>query len=198
MKVLWFSLFLLLIDQTSKILVKGSTLFGIKGMPLHHSTPVFGNWFNITFIENPGMAFGLEVAPKLFLTVFSIVAAAAILFYLWKVKDAPFWYRFSLSLIFSGAVGNVIDRTFYAKWYGYGDLFYGEVVDFIHFDIWQGMVNIPLIGERYIQLFPIWNVADMAIFVGVFLLFFVQNSYYRQLEEKKKAQTFTENIPTVE
>lgn len=187
MKVLWFSLFLLVADQVTKVLVKGSSFFGIQGMPLHHSIPVWGNWFNITFIENPGMAFGLEVAPKLFLTLFSIAAAIAILVYLWKVKDAPFWYRLSLAMIFSGAVGNVIDRTFYGKLYGYADWFHGEVVDFIHFDIWQGMINIPILGERYIQLFPIWNVADMAICVGVVLLFLVQNSYYRQLEAKHKS-----------
>jgi signal peptidase II len=199
MKVLWISLFLIIADQITKILVKGSSTLGITGMPLHHSEKVWGlDWFRITFIENPGMAFGLEVAPKLFLTLFSIAAAIGILYYLWKVQDAPFSYRFSLALIFSGAVGNVIDRTFYAKVYGYGDWFYGEVVDFIHFDIWEGAVNIPFVGERYIQLFPIWNIADMAICIGVVLLFLVQNKYYEQLEAKQKNDASLEDAVSID
>lgn len=181
MRVLWLSLAIIIIDQITKVLIKGSEWLGIKGMHLGESRPVFGDWFKITFTENAGMAFGIEWVPKLFLTLFSVLATIGIVWYLYRVRKQHIGYRLSLAAIIAGAFGNIIDRVFYAKWYGYGDLFYGEVVDFIHFDIWRGNLPdwLPIWGGQWTALFPIWNVADMSIVVGVMAIMIFQGRFHK-------------------
>lgn len=185
MRVLWFSVALLVVDQLTKVLV-------VVNMTPGMSIPVLGDWFKLTFTTNPGMAFGLEIAPKLGLTLFSIIATIAIFFYIRAIRNYPLGYRLALAGILAGAAGNVIDRTFYGVIYQGRPLFYGEVVDFIHFDIWRGMADLPLLGERFVALFPIWNVADMAIVVGVAVAILLQGSAHRAMEKSEEPETSDE------
>lgn len=190
MRVLWFSVALLFVDQLTKLLV-------VLTMTPGTQIPIIGDWFKLTFTTNPGMAFGLEVVPKLGLTLFSIAATVAIFFYLRFVRDYPLGFRLALAGILGGAAGNVIDRTFYGVIYQDLPLFHGEVVDFIHFDIWRGMADIPLIGERFIALFPIWNVADMAIVIGVVAVILLQGSAHRAMHPPDEPEPSSEPLPDV-
>jgi len=182
MRVLWFSFALLALDQASKFAV-------VRYMSYGESIPILGDLLRFTYTTNPGMAFGLEVGPKLFLSLFSIVASIAMIVYLWVVRTAPLGYRLALAGVLGGAAGNVIDRTFYGLWMPdqSAPLFYGEVVDFIHIDLWRGWVDIPVLGPAYIPLFPIWNVADMAIVIGVVFIIVLQNHYQRKLRQTQEA-----------
>lgn len=176
MRVLWFSLTLLVLDQATKFAV-------VRYMAYGESIPVLGDLLKFTYTTNPGMAFGLEVGPKLFLSIFSIVATVAMIVYLWVVRSAPLGYRLALAGVLGGAAGNVIDRTFYGRIMPdqSAPLFYGEVVDFIHIDLWRGWLDIPVLGPTFIPLFPIWNIADMAIVIGVVFIILMQNHYQRKL-----------------
>ncbi len=183
MRVLWVSLALLLVDQATKQLVHSAMAPG-------QSIPLLGDLLKLTYTTNPGMAFGMTIGPKLFLTLFSIVATVLIVAYLWTVRRGPWGYRVSLALIVGGALGNIIDRTFYGLLYGYGPLFHGEVVDFIHVDLWRGVVAdwVPFWGGGYMALFPIWNVADMAIVVGVAAIIVFQKQFHEGLERMRVRQ----------
>jgi signal peptidase II len=178
MRVLWVSLAILVVDQLTKVWV-------VQTMFPGQSIPVLGDWFKLTYTTNPGIAFGLEVGPKLALSLFSVVATMAIVAYLWYVRSGPLGYRIALATIIGGAMGNVIDRTFYGLVMPGQDapLFFGEVVDFIHFDIWRGMVDLPLVGSVYVPLFPIWNVADMAIVLGVATIIIFQSRFHAEMTQ---------------
>ncbi len=177
MRVLGLAYAIVVVDQLTKVAVRLS-------MVLHESIPVVGRLFRLTFTENPGMAFGLTLGSKLFLTLFSIVATGLIAAYLWHVRQGPRGYRVALALILGGALGNIIDRTFYGLIWGYGPLFYGNVVDFIHLDVWQGVIPeaVPLIGGAFVALFPIGNVADLTIIAGVVAILLSQKRYHAYLE----------------
>lgn len=151
-------------------------------MRIGDSIPMVGDWLKLTFTENPGMAFGISLGSSLVVTVLAIIATLLIVIYLHAIRDQHVGYRTSLSLILGGAIGNIIDRIFYARIFEYGGFFRGEVVDFIHIDLWSGRLPewIPLLGDRYMALFPIWNVADMSIVIGVGLVLFFQKSYQRE------------------
>jgi signal peptidase II len=164
---------IIIIDQLSKFYVKG---FYIPFLGIHHpgigygeKHEIIGSLLRITFVENPGMAFGINIgiSSKLFLSLFSIVASVGILIYLYKNRDQGFMLRFSLAMILGGAVGNLIDRVFYGVLYGYAPLFQGKVVDFIDVDFF----DINLFGTLY-DRWPVFNVADMAVSIGVILLIF--------------------------
>ena len=184
MRVLFVSLFVVIIDQVTKFLVKGGTipLLNIKagGMQLGESINVMGDFFKLTFVENPGIAFGIDVndISKLFLSIFSLVAAIGILYYLWKSKEQKLVVRVALAFILGGAIGNFIDRAFYGMMYGYAPIFYGKVVDFFNFDFF----DFTIFGRTY-DRFPIFNIADSAVTVGVILLVI----FYRSPEEIKAA-----------
>lgn len=177
MKVLYSTLFIVIIDQVSKLLVKGFSIpflgVHVEGMRYAESIKVFGESVKITFVENPGMAFGIEVgeASKLFLSLFSLAASIGIIFYLYKVRHHKLIVRFSLALILGGALGNFIDRAFYGIFYDYAPLFYGRVVDFIHVDFF----DFTLFGHRF-NSFPIFNIADSSVTVGVILLMIFHKS----------------------
>jgi signal peptidase II len=181
MRVLWFAFAILALDQVSKTLVH---LFMVPGQ----SISVIGEVLKFTYTTNPGMAFGLQVGPKLFLTVFSIAATIGLIWYLWMVRRGPVGYRLALAAVIGGALGNVIDRTFYGVIYGYAPLFHGDVKDFIHVDLWRGFVDIPLLGPQFIPLFPIWNVADMGIVLGVVAIILTQKSLRRSIEERLEGE----------
>ncbi len=175
MRVLWVSFALVVVDQLTKAWVQVSMVPG-------ESIPLVGTLLRLTYTTNPGMAFGLTLGSKLFLTLFSIAATVMIGGYLWVVRHGPVGYRLSLALILGGAAGNIIDRTFYGAFQG-APLFYGEVVDFIHVDLWRGYLPewVPFFGGNFLALFPIWNVADMAIVVGVTAIIVFQRRFHEGL-----------------
>lgn len=195
----------LVVDQVSKFWVKTS-------MHLNEAFPVFGEWFYIHFIENPGMAFGLEfggVSGKLFLSVFRIVAVVFIAAYLRSLtrhKAHP-GFVISVGLVLAGAVGNVIDSMFYGLIFsesppfssataelfpaggGYAGFLHGHVVDMLYFPLidtrWPDWV--PVVGGDRFQFFrPIFNVADSAITIGMALIILNQKKYFRSVEKAKR------------
>lgn len=152
----------------------------MKTMYLGQQIHLVGDWLKFTYTENPGMAFGITFGPRGMVTVFSVIATFLITLYLFKVRKGYFPYRASLAFILGGAVGNIIDRVFYGAVFGGDSLFVGRVVDFIHVNIWSGFIpeSLPLIGGTYLSLFPIWNVADMAIVCGVVGILYFQKKYH--------------------
>jgi signal peptidase II len=173
------------LDQAIKIYVKTHFVLGEEFV-------VF-DWFKIYFVENNGMAMGFEFggkAGKLFLTLFRLVAITGIIYWLVqnikrKVHNAVI---IAISLIFSGAVGNIIDSVFYGVIFDHpknkvatlfpestnGEFLYGKVVDMFYFPFWEGVLPewVPFIGGEMFTFFQyIFNPADSFIFIGVTLLF---------------------------
>jgi len=171
---------ILLLDQTSKILVKTTMAIG-------EAIPVFGKWFYILFVENNGMAFGWELSEaswgKIFLGVFRIVA---VVFLFWllhylvkkKVKDGPL---VGLSLITAGALGNIIDGMFYGLIFGYAGFMQGRVVDMLYFPLFTFPQWVPFLGGE-IFFSPIFNIADSAITIGIFYMIIFQWKFIRNFE----------------
>ena len=204
----------LILDQASKFWVK-------TNMYLDQSIPVFGNWFYIHFIENPGMAFGMELwgdYGKLLLTLFRLAAAGGFTWYLLKLirEEAHPGLIISISLVLAGAVGNIIDSVFYgvifseSPYYstdvavflppegGYGKLLHGNVVDMLYFPIIDGYWPdwIPFIGGDRFQFFrPVFNIADAAISVGLAIIIIWQRKFFKKEEEQAspEAETPQEN-----
>lgn len=161
-----FAAIFVLIDQATKLAVKGFSLFGIEheGMRRGFGFEVIGDFFRITFVENDGFAGGHGLGKFQFmLSVISLVASAALSYFLFKIRDAAGIVKFSVALILAGAFGNLIDRMFYGVFYGYSSLCRGSVVDF--FD-----VDIPDISFLPYNRWPVFNVADACVTVGVVLL----------------------------
>ncbi len=174
----------LLVDQISKIYIKTNFF-------INEEVKVF-DWFRIHFIENEGMAWGAEIPGeygKLILTLFRIVAVAGIAWWLWDSvkKKASNYLIVAIALIFTGALGNIIDSVFYGVVFNdsyhqvatafsenpYGTWFHGEVVDMFYFPIWEGFLPswLPLWGGKHFTFFnAIFNVADVAISTGVGIL----------------------------
>jgi len=181
----------LIIDQTIKIIVK-------THMYLHDNIRI-ANWFYIYFTENNGMAFGMELFGKLFLTTFRIAAVILIGWYLYKMvkSGAKTGFIVCVSLIFTGAVGNIVDSMFYGVIFnestntqiaslfpaagGYSSLLYGKVVDMFYFPIidtywpmWMPFVG----GEHFIFFSPIFNFADSCISCGIIALIIFYSKYF--------------------
>lgn len=159
---------LIMLDQITKVYFKGFELLGIshQGYRLYDSDVVIPGVLNFTFVENPGMAFGIEFGEgKLLLSLFSIVASIFLAVFIYKIRNEHKGIVTGFTLILSGAAGNMIDRVFYGVFYDYGPLFFGKVVDFIQ-------VNIPdMFGYSH---FPVFNVADSCVTIGMVLLFIYQ------------------------
>ena len=184
---------ILLIDQIIKIWVK-------TNMTLHEVISVT-SWFKICFIENNGMAYGMEIGSKLLLSLFRIVAISVGVYYLYlqTIRRAKFGYIACLALVIAGAVGNVIDCMFYglifnasSEYYtsfvvpfgtGYAPFLMGKVVDMFYFPLivttWPEWIPVYG-GSEFIFFSPIFNFADASISVGVVLLLLF---YRKELSE---------------
>lgn len=191
MRVLFVTLVVVLADQLTKFFVKGGILPIINiradGMFYGQSIEVIGDFFKITFVENPGLAFGIDVnnTTKLLLSLFTLAASIGIFLYLYKSKDQKFIIRFALALILGGAIGNLIDRTFYGVFYGYAPIFYGKVVDFFNVDFF----DFTLFGRTF-ERWPIFNIADASVTFGVILLLI----FHKTAPHEKKSDEFKSEI----
>jgi signal peptidase II len=160
---------------------------------------VFGDVFKLHYLTNPGMAFGMKLGTvygKLILTIFRLFAMVGIAYYLYMLikKNVHAGLLFCVALILGGAIGNVIDSTFYGvliegnlpKDAPFG-MFYGQVIDMFYVDIWEGRLPdwIPGIGGDYMSLWPVFNIADSSIFVGVFTILIFQKKFFKPEEESE-------------
>ncbi len=204
------AILLLILDQATKLYFKGFSFFGIEHEGLQYGViEVIGDFVKFVYVENPGMAFGMKFIPKIILSLFSIFAGIGLAIYLHKLKGYSIWVRIGIMLIFAGAVGNLIDRVFYGVIFSeqpsvflmnpvdklvYQDIFagipifYGHVVDFIQVDI----PDINILGLYYTH-WPVFNVADSCVSVGVVLLLIVHHKIPPFREVFGKDKTNIEN-----
>ena len=189
----------LVIDQVIKIWVK-------THMMLHEQIEVL-SWFKIVFIENNGMAYGMEIGSKLVLSIFRIIAIAFLGWYIAQQvrKQARWGYIICLAMIMAGAAGNIFDSMFYglifnasSEFYtsyfvpfgtGYAPFLMGKVVDMFYFPLivttWPDWV--PYVGGNpYVFFSPIFNFADSSISVGVVLLLLFYRKEISEITLKKK------------
>lgn len=183
MKALYVSLIIVIVDQITKLLVKGFAIsflgLNFEGMYLGQMIPVWGDFFRLTFVENPGMAFGYDPGEsfKLIISIFSLIASIGLVIYLYVIRDKSLSLRIAIACILGGAVGNLIDRTFYGVFFDYAPLFYGKVVDFFDFDFF----NFTLFGRSY-DRWPVFNIADAAVTIGVLILILLYKKH-NEIEE---------------
>lgn len=184
MKVLYLSFIVVIIDQVTKLIVKGFSIpflnFNYDGMFIGQTIPVIGNFFRITFIENPGMAFGYDPgsAFKFWVTLFSLIASIGLIIYIYLIRQKSLSLRIAIALILGGAIGNLIDRMFYGVLFDYAPLFYGRVVDFFDVDFF----DFTLFGKSY-DRWPIFNIADAAVSIGVLVLIVFYKKHQREENE---------------
>jgi len=164
----WLAALFVIIDQSSKLAIKGFNFLGFAHRGIHYSEQinVIGSFLHFIHVENPGGPFSIQFgSAKIFLSLFSVIASIALSWYLYKLKPHSGWIKTGVALILAGAVGNLIDRVFYGVIFGEGALFYGRVVDFIQVDI----PSVIIFGTKY-ESYPIFNVADSVVTIGVALL----------------------------
>jgi signal peptidase II len=178
LKVLYVTLVIVIADQITKILVKGFSIpfLGIEweGMYYGQTIPLIGDVLRLTYIENPGMAFGIDLGGKVFFALFSIIACIGIFWYLFMIRQERLRIRLPFALILGGAFGNLIDRVFYGVFYGEAPLFQGAVVDFIDVIFF----NINIFGYEMTR-WPVFNIADSAVTIGVILLLIFHREAFR-------------------
>jgi signal peptidase II len=203
LKCLWGAvsavLLLLIVDQASKVWVK-------THMQLYDSIEIL-SWFKIHFTENPGMAFGIEFVNTYILTIFRIIVVSLLGVFIYKLIKRNFTFGFimCLSLILAGALGNIIDCTFYGVLFdtsygqvatfmpekgGYSTFLHGRVVDMLYFPLikttWPSWVPFWA-GQELIFFRPIFNIADSSICVSVFiLLLFYRHSLSASFAKEKE------------
>ena len=194
---------ILLVDQIIKIWVKTS-------MPLHDSIHIT-DWFYITFIENMGMAFGMQLGSKIVLSLFRVVAIGVLGYYIWQQvnKNARTGYLVCLSMVLAGAAGNLIDCMFYGMLFnesspyylsyfvdfgtGYAPFLMGKVVDMFYFPLieTEWPTWMPFVGGQHFVFFsPVFNFADASISVSVVLLLL----FYREEISKITLKKETNNV----
>jgi signal peptidase II len=186
----------LLLDQAFKIWIK-------THFTLHQSVNVLGNWFQLCFVENEGMAFGMVLGGdfgKLFLSLFRIVLSAGIIWYIRKLlknPETPMGVLVGLSMVLVGALGNILDSAFYGLIFSesgvtsvatlfppegsYGTFLHGKVVDMLYFPLVDTVLpdNFPILGGRRFVFFQfIFNVADSAITCGAAYLLIFQYKFF--------------------
>ncbi len=203
---------IVVIDQVVKIWVKTHFYLG-------EDVRIFP-WFHLLFIENNGMAFGMELGSKLFLTLFRIALVAWLIWYVVKISNIRHiatGYFVSLALIIAGAAGNIFDCLFYGLIFnnpyppevavmfpaggGYAPLFFGRVVDMLYFPLftftWPSWV--PGVGGHEFLFFqPVFNIADSAICIGVGLLIFFYSKYILSPKALQKRAAEIDNPATEE
>ena len=200
----------IVIDQAVKIWVKTHFYYGEEVS--------ITSWFKILFIENNGMAFGMELGSKLLLTLFRIIASGAFIYYLWRLRDrsdVPRGYIVCIALITAGALGNVIDCIAYGMIFnnpmppqvaqlfppdgGYATLFNGRVVDMLYFPLceWNWPQWMPMIGGNHFVFFqPIFNIADASLSVSVIVLILFYARYLATISPKDKdSEADEESVP---
>lgn len=192
---------MIVIDQVVKIAVK-------THMALGESFEIFP-WFKILFVENPGMAFGMSIGSKWILTTFRIIVSAAVMYYLVKLikMNSRMSYIVTISLLFTGAVGNIIDSMFYGQIFsestyfsvaslfpaggGYAPVMLGRVVDMLYFPLFVFPDWVPMLGGQ-IFFSPVFNVADICVTVSMFaLILFFRNDFndtFERVFTRKKEQ----------
>mgnify|MGYP004546856803 FL=1 len=201
-KLLILGVMLVVIDQVVKILVK-------TNMQIGEHFSVIGNWFQIFFIENEGMAFGMKfggAVGKFLLSLFRIALSGVLCWWIAslvrKSVDSegklallpdgkpvvPTGVLVGLTLITAGAFGNIIDSLFYGVIFDYAPLMFGRVVDMFYFPLidtfWPDWV--PFVGgDRLLFFAPVFNFADSCVTVGAFYLILFQNRFFTRAEEKK-------------
>lgn len=215
-KVILLILLVLFADQALKIWVK-------LNMVLNQDIMIF-DWFRIHFVENEGMAFGITLGgvlgnyAKIALSLFRILAVGFITYFLAGLiqRKASAGLIFSVALILAGALGNILDSTFYGLLFsesrsyllatflpeagGYAGLLHGKVVDMFYFPLYEGHLPnwIPFWGGDHVLFFrPVFNIADAAITVGVATIILFQRSFFATLEEKQTTPS-TPSAPTEE
>lgn len=199
-------LVLIVIDQLIKIYIKTHFALG-------EEVSVFGlDWWRIKFIENEGMAFGFELGPKFFLTLFRIVATGALFWYMWRwiKQGVKVGFLITLCVIIAGAIGNIIDCLFYGLIFndstpstvatlvpfgeGYGTVLNGRVVDMFYFPLFEfdWPTWMPFVGGSHFQFFnAIFNFADACITCGVFTFIL----FYRHVLSSKQSADEGGNSP---
>lgn len=183
------------LDQLSKWAVHTYMQPGSAG-EIH----LIGTWANLLYTTNPGMAFGAQFPTahgKLFLTSFRLLAVAGLGCYISSLirKHTHPGFVACLSLILGGAVGNLIDSICYGVLYQQRDeltyqplsWFHGYVIDMIYIPLYQGYIPewVPLIGGQSTSGFPVFNIADSSIFVGVALILLLQRRFFKQLAQEE-------------
>lgn len=187
-RIVWLSVLLaIVIDQVIKIAVKTS-------MPLGGGFSVFGDWFQIRFIENNGMAFGMELFNKLFLTGFRCAAVVFLVYVLVRLirnREYPLGFVLAIAMILAGAAGNIIDCLFYGEIFsssygqiahfvpwgeGYGSFLEGRVVDMFYFPLFTWPDWMPLLGGD-IFFAPVFNFADTCISCSVVVILIWYRKY---------------------
>lgn len=180
---------LIAIDQGVKLAVHFYMTPGFAGQ-----IKLIGDWLKLHYVLNPGMAFGMQLGyeyGKLLLSVFRLFAMVGIGYYLVQLahRGAPNGLLWAMAMILAGAVGNVIDSTFYGVFLHnapYGSptpWFHGQVIDMIFVDVWEGFIPewVPVWGGQYYST-PIFNVADSCIFVGVCLILLFQRRFFSGIQ----------------
>ena len=187
-KYFGIALGVIILDQVVKLLVHFNMDMGSSGQ-----IQILGDVFKLHYLTNPGMAFGMKFGSaygKLFLSLFRLVAMFGISYYLYSMikKGSPAGLLVCIAMILGGAIGNLIDSTFYGIWLDNAPYdaptawFNGQVVDMFYIDIWEGRLPdwLPIMGGRYMSLWPVFNVADASIFCGVFTILFFQKKFFKE------------------
>ena len=196
-KYLLIALVVICIDQTSKLLVYFYMDLGTLG-----EIDVLGDWFKLHYLLNPGMAFGLRWNTeygKLALTLFRLAAMFGIGYYLVQLskKGAHNGLMWCMGLILGGAVGNVIDSTFYGVLLGNAPVgsptpwFHGQVIDMLFFPLFDGHYPdfLPFVGGDYFLFFsPVFNIADSSIFIGVSIILIMQKRFFAHEQKDEQPQ----------
>jgi signal peptidase II len=202
---------IILIDQGSKLLIH-------YNMQIHEEVNVLGQWFRFHYLLNPGMAFGIRWENefgKLALTVFRIGAMFGIGYYLFRAvkRNSHPGFLICLSLILGGAVGNVIDSTFYGVFLDNAPLgsptqwFHGQVIDMLYFPLFHFYLPewFPWRPGEYFEFFsPVFNIADSSIFLGVVSILIFQRKFFPHLDHQETSSddttidaVNTESTPTI-
>ena len=159
------------------------------------SIQVIGDFFRLTYVENPGMAFGIRIANKFLFNSLSIIAAIILVFYLTHLYPGKSSFTYSIACILGGAFGNLYDR-----------LFYGVVIDFFDFEFWN--ISIPAFKFYFINFggysmyrWPVFNIADIAVSLGMVFIFvnvfFEYEKKHKKTDLKEEENDFENEVSSV-